>query len=432
MSNRAEQSMSQTDQREKRMIHLRAGMLILSLISVLFLVIQIGIVSNRNELRPPRLRDTQQTNHSSNSTALDTNGRLKQPSLRGNAVNKSWQEHGIGIGQLLAMAPKGEEGPVHFRDGRYDTESKVNIDRAKMRVDAFLSNEKPIVEMLPIEFQYLTELKDSDLGKDGTPLFWEIPLSGGLIREVVTTCLSVVVASEPNGADEDNSDSELRVITIDNREVVNVDVTTPAGIKRAKRLELVGSSVSNIIITPLFFESMKLFDANHHGRAFTMIGHPILRAANVFAHNKMNISSKIGELTIEEYAQSSFVENNWMIRYLCGIVHNDVTLEHLSVAKEILRKKFIIGLEEYKVDSLRRFEMAFGFECNKTNKKQLQCRDAIIKRSSDQVAEIINESSEAWDLFEKQNILDLELFRYAKELYSIQGQVYFKDLEPYY
>ena len=430
-SNRPEQSMSKTDQREKRMIHIRAGMLILFLVGVLFLVIQIGTVSQREELRPPRLRDKQLTNYPSNSTALDT----KQSLLRGKTVSKLWQKHALD--EMLAMAPKGEEGPSHFKDGRYDNVSKANIDEAKMRVDAFLSHDKIDAEKkeeidIPIEFQYLAETKGTSLGEEGTPLFWEIPLSAGLIREVVTTCLSFVVASEPSDAEEYNSDSGLKVITIDNQKMVNVDVTTPAGIQRAKGLDLVGANMSNIIITPLFFESLKLFDANHHGRAFTMMTHPILRAANVYSHAKMMGHSDIRELTIEEYAESSFVENNWMIRYLCGVIQDDVTLEHLSVAKEVLLKHFIIGLDEYKVDSLRRFEIAFGFEYNTEDKEQLQCRDAIIKSSSDELPNTINEHSRAWDLFEKQNILDLKLFRYAKELYSIQGQVYFKDLEPYY
>lgn len=63
---------------------------------------------------------------------------------------------------------------------------------------------------------------------------------------------------------------------------VNIDTYTPNGIQRANELNLVTSGLADVIISPLLYDAAALFTPTHKGRVFTMLRHPIERAASLF------------------------------------------------------------------------------------------------------------------------------------------------------
>ena len=191
---------------------------------------------------------------------------------------------------------------------------------------------------------------------------------------------------------------------------MNVETFTPAGLTRATQLDLVASKMADVITTPLFRESLQLFDERHHARAFTLLRHPIDRAVSTFERLERQKPTK--NMTLLSYARSRDVENNYLVRYLSGQIEGELDEENLYIAKEML-KRFVIGLAENLEESIGRFNQYFGF--TGTGK----CRKATIKNRAKKKK--VKQGSEAWSLLEWQNKFDLELYKFAEELYRRQG-----------
>jgi len=269
------------------------------------------------------------------------------------------------------------------------------------------------VVALPTEISRLSDPIAPDPNND-TPLFWVVPKSGaGLIRQIMSTCHSLTLASEYGAVESSNAETELRVINNGNFKYVNVETFSPAGIARAQQLGLVAAKVADVVATPLFLESLILFDDAHHARAFTIIRHPIDRAVSTYEQLKKDNFEPMKDMSLEFYARSQYVENNYLVRYLSGQIEGEVGRENLIVAKAVL-KKFLIGLTDNMDKSIERFERYFGFEGG------AKCRrNAISKNKMGKT--MVKQGTEVWRLLQWQNKLDLELYSYAQELYTKQG-----------
>jgi hypothetical protein len=306
--------------------------------------------------------------------------------------------YSAGMSQYLGNAgvPKGDARPGHAQV-YYDElpkDSKGNIVR-------------PTVP-LPDELSFVSDPFDPT-NKDDTPLFWIVPRSGaGVIRTALSTCDGVTIAGEFGVGNE----NELKIIDNGNFKYVNVETFTLAGLARSKKLNLVGSKLVGVVTTPLFRESLKLFDDDHHARAFTLLRHPLDRAVSTFEKFKKDSPDIAKDMSLEYYARSQFVENNYLVRYLSGTIEGQVSKEHLSIAKGVM-KKFLIGFSDDIENAMLRFEKYYGF------KGGASCRDSLTKTMTEKSK--IKQGSEAWRLLQWQNVLDLELYNYAKELYRRQG-----------
>jgi hypothetical protein len=280
---------------------------------------------------------------------------------------------------------KADERPYHA--DKYYEKPKVNVPTTL----SFVANPSTKLDM-----------------KRETPLLWVVPKSGArLVSNVLSSCDALVIASD-YGA-KHNIDIDLKVITNGDLKYVNVETFTPAGIAKARQVGLVASKMADVITTPLFRESLQLFDDTHNARAFVILRHPIDRAVSMYERLERDIPGK--NMTLLSYARSPDVENNYLVRYLSGKIEGELDEENLSTAKEIL-KKFVVGLAEDLDKSMRRFERYFGFTGTE------KCRGAITKTRA--TTRKVKQGSEAWDLLLWQNKLDLELYKYAKELYARQ------------
>ncbi len=252
--------------------------------------------------------------------------------------------------------------------------------------------------------------KKIDLTRE-TPLFWVVPKSGAKsVTNVLSTCHGLVLANE-YGTAEHQSKEDLKVITKGKSKYVNVETYTWAGIESARRVGLVELKIADVITSPLFRESLELFDEMHPARAFTILRHPIDRAVGTFERLQRDRPGQ--NMTLLSYARSQHVENNYLVRYLSGKIEGQLSEENLFTAKETL-KKFVIGLAGDLDNSVHRFERFFGYTGS------AKCRQAMTKKK------IVNrmkvkQGSEAWNLLLWQNKLDFELYKFAKELYRKQA-----------
>ena len=98
---------------------------------------------------------------------------------------------------------------------------------------------------------------------------------------------------------------------------VNVDTTSISGLERAKSFDLANSGSVDVIFSSYIKETSAIFSDEHKGRGFVLLRDPIERAISMFYYlADQPGNEEISEMTVEEYAQSTRIENNWMVRYL--------------------------------------------------------------------------------------------------------------------
>ena len=126
-------------------------------------------------------------------------------------------------------------------------------------------------------------------------------------------------------------------------------------------------------------------------------------------------------MSFEEYAKSKYAENNWMVRYLSGKTSGEVTNDHLSVAKEVLRRKFVIGLMDKKEESSKRIGQFFAPKWDPNGEGMGEgCLSMVINDAEPKST--IKEGNQAWNLLVWQNKLDMKLYEYAQQLFAQQGE----------
>ena len=306
---------------------------------------------------------------------------------------------------------------------------------------------------VPIELENLADLLDP-LELTDRAVFWHVPRSGGgTIKDVTAHCFGLVLASEAGSAlqrqqelqaqsqssqpvqlqqfqqQQQQQQQPLTIVTdLDGGKYVNVDVTTREGIAEAATMGISNLEGLTMIATPYLYESgLQLLSRYHRGRVFTMLRHPIERAASMYHYLSGSVDSTVIDgLTLEDYAKSDKVEMNWMVHFLTNTPDSEeVTADvHLPIAKRILRDKVLIGLLHHKGESLRRFETYFGWQLD--GEKMEDCHTKVLDWSWPQKNKHppIHEGSEAWKLLKGSNELDVALYHYAENLFREQGEIF--------
>ncbi len=214
---------------------------------------------------------------------------------------------------------------------------------------------------------------------------------------------------------------------------INVDVYTKEGIEKAKELGLASSGLVDVVSSRLVMEASTLFTPDHPGLLFTLFRHPIHRAVSTFHYVQDTVwrrkKNDLADITIEEYFKSGSGENNFLTRYLTGRINNVLTEQDLNVAKEILRRKCVVGLLEDKVESMRRFDTIFGWKISSSTtspEKNIDCREQLLQWgwSMHHEHDLVEEGSDVWNLILKLNEFDLQLYGYAKVLFQDQRRLF--------
>ena len=220
---------------------------------------------------------------------------------------------------------------------------------------------------------------------------------------------------------------------------VNIDSTTIEGIERAKDMGFADSGVADAVVTPFIYEANDLFTPTAQGRLFTVFRHPIERAVSMFYYVQVadwepTYAPETKDWTIEQYAESGMVENNWLTRNLVS-KQGDIVLtdKDLKLAMEIIMRKFLVGLTTEIEETMERFEKFYRWTYHVNPTNQEKCRENLMKSGSNtnvskgQNREELKEGSNAWNLLVKQNEYDLQLFGYIETLFKEQEQ-FVKDI----
>lgn len=262
--------------------------------------------------------------------------------------------------------------------------------------------------------------------------FWHIPRSGSAsFARIASYCMGLTIASEAGKSEVASAaNGNLRIVeSLDGMRFANVDTSNPDGIALAKTLRVGQSEKIDIVTSPYLWELAGIFDEVQKGYMVAMVRHPIERATSLYYSMKKNpqYEKQMNSLSsIEQYAKSSLVENNWMTRFLSNTLSGELTPEHEAIAKEVLRTKCIIGILRDKTETMRRLEAFFNFKAKERSQRRDECQEKLLywdwpgKNRHEQVMK----GSEAWNNLYKQNTFDLRLYEYAERLFEAQGKLF--------
>ncbi len=418
-------------QREARMVNLRAFILMLFLVCILISVIELSSFNEGNNLR-------------ANKRSIDLKGNKSQSANSNDEIDDGNQNPHAYSSLSIMLAKDG----VPKDDGRplflHNDENQI-VDRSKMidgNHDMTNSGGKLVSDQFL--FAIRNNLSDpnttpSTNNNKYTPLLWNIPESGNdLIGEVLSSCKSFKIASALDANNPKLAVSKLQVFKLNQKQVINVDLSSSSGIQRAKDLNLVSSNIADIIISPMFEEVVTLFDESHKGRAFTIMRDPIDRVLTLIRYLNHANHPNASEMNTQ------FIVNNWMVRTLAGKFNTELTTDDLNVAKSVLEQKFVVGLFDEMEDSMKRFESYFdvtfaaqerGVKCRHSTLKQWQSNNkesseltkSEKKKSSGSTSTSTTTTTSILSL-ENQNKFDIELYAFAKQLYLRQGHSIFKSM----
>jgi len=272
-----------------------------------------------------------------------------------------------------------------------------------------------------------------------TALFFHIPKAGGSAMEYMYGfCYELTLATEVGG----NPDyvqgidpSQLSVFTTDwGVEMINVESTTLDGLDRAKKLHLAESGLVDVIFTSYVHQAAKVFSPDYRGRVFTIMRHPVERAASEFfylqdASWEGTYSPESKGWTILQYAESEHAEHDWVTKQLLG-TWQELTDEDLEKAKYILEAKVLIGLIDRMEESVDRFNRYFGWE---ESPDKVPCAEDMLDHKSSTGSNShahpkVEPGSEDWEALAAINRFDIQLYDFAVALFEEQG-ILFEDSE---
>jgi len=268
------------------------------------------------------------------------------------------------------------------------------------------------------------------------PFFWHVPRTGGTtLNDILAECLQLTVASNSGVFEGHGDDVELQIVHFDRHyNYVNVDLSTFEGIARAKKLSMVTSGLADVAVSSLMFEAATMFNEANKGRMFALFRHPVERAVSLFHflqdtqwRRSSTKNLDLANIKIEEFFKGGLAENNWMTRFLSNqLTKGQLEESDLDLAKEVLRRKCLVGLLKEKGESFARFETYFGWQHGanfdgECHEKKLQWAWPLKHRHAE-----VEEGTELWDLIVRQNEFDIELYEYAKILF-VEQKVFFSS-----
>jgi hypothetical protein len=211
---------------------------------------------------------------------------------------------------------------------------------------------------------------------------------------------------------------------------VNVDTTTLQGLTKAKRLGLVSSGLADVIVIRDIFQADVLFDPMHRGRIFAMFCHPVERAFNYYNDMKQaavtdpHYNAEISSMTLEQFANSPYMEHDLLTRYLSNQVEGPLSQVNLNQAMDILRRKVLVGLLDKRELSMARFEKFFNWKYRIQPEVQESCRKKYLgittslkSRRDDKLLP----GTLSYELLASYNKFDMQLYNYIEILFEEQA-----------
>lgn len=262
-------------------------------------------------------------------------------------------------------------------------------------------------------------------GQKLVPFYWHIPRTGGAtISQAFGECLGLTIASSASSIPSsshsmesfrkiffDENQQSVNVLRHKEGKYVNVNLGTDAGILRARELQILQQQTNDenegenqirqrplvdVVQSPSVYATSKvLFAPSDHlststpslspkGQLFTMMRNPVEREVSYFYFLKQE-QEEFAYYEISDWLTSPLFLDNMMVRSLINNFDRSyfVTVQDLLVAKEVLRRKCLVGLLEEKGASWRRMRKYFGISWNHQS-QYIHHKDGPSKRKCEQ------------------------------------------------
>jgi len=262
------------------------------------------------------------------------------------------------------------------------------------------------------------------------PFFWNVFKSGeSIIKNLYSDCYGLVETAGNGILEGHQNDTNLEVVALqilNGWKFVNVDTITPSGIDRAAKFDTAKSGLVDIIVSPLPYEAVpKLFDSEHKGRFFTIFRDPVERVVSTFNYlKKVNYNQELAFMTLEEYAFSDLAESNFITRSLINKMEEDLVEKDFETAREILKRKCLVGLINQIEESVRRFDSYFGFR-NVDKEISKDCVEGYLNRGSNKNIHLdLPVHTSMYKELVRKNSMDIKLHKYAVELFQEQASMF--------
>lgn len=130
--------------------------------------------------------------------------------------------------------------------------------------------------------------------------------------------------------------------------------------------------------------------------------------------------------TLEDYATSHLVEDNFMTRQLSNTPPRAaLDKDSLEKAKTIVCQKILVGLLDRLEESLERFERFFAWVYTANPTHQETCRNSLLANGVNMNASPKNAlpsaDSAAYKALAERNQFDMELYKFVEKLYKHQA-----------
>lgn len=140
---------------------------------------------------------------------------------------------------------------------------------------------------------------------------------------------------------------------------------------------LAASRKADMIFTSdINFAGQHLFDRNHKGRIYAFFRDPVDRSVSKFFYLQTATWEKtyrpewVG-MSIVEWATKHNLDENFLVKKILGKkLGETITIGDLLVAKDIVRRYFVVGLMNDMEESIRRFNIVLGVEFADECRKQ--------------------------------------------------------------
>jgi hypothetical protein len=252
------------------------------------------------------------------------------------------------------------------------------------------------------------------------PFFWLNPISSEpYIKQIYGNCYSMILSGQiTEGQPNQTKNLDVEVDTDSGYKYINLDPSSTLDWDTAKKLDLVSSGVADLAMSSDMHYAAILFGPNHRGRIFAVLEDPVKRAVRLQYDGTVGLVPDDSQ-SLVDFARSGELVDNWMVRALTNEPRGELTSAHLDAAREILRRKVIVGFTELFEASMDRFDSYFGWHLADD---QAKCRDRLVdEQVKTRQAFDLRMSVEEYRALSARLWADVQLFEYAKILYTEQG-----------
>ena len=185
---------------------------------------------------------------------------------------------------------------------------------------------------------------------------------------------------------------------------------------RGSGIGAIGDGTASVLLADQLHDVSELFDPSHRGRVFSILRHPFARE---LAKYKYLVSTEIipETMTFLDWinsgeGQTAYERHNNLVRILTNEPMKDLTPDHIDAAKEVIRRKLIIGFADNLDESFQRFAQYFGWPVG----TRLDCVQHFRRFAEYAVPNDVEAAALAHTQW-----ADLELYEYALSIFEEQS-----------